>query len=540
MRLIWRRGSTWGPLFLLVFLATGCSVLNWTTDMDVIATTEADSVVVYRDAGLTGNGANWSEAGLDSTRISLSNLESYHLIRFEKRGHADAVVPLLPSRRNPYKWLDAGLAIAGIGAMIIGIPIESTGLIAGGFFTAFYNGLGLIFPPKLVYQNRLEGPELIPLPTHEEGQPQVDLHTVDLAIDSGEYRWTYYEDMQAYLDGENQYQSFEKDEMMVRDSNLDSEPRKLLVDQGFLPETRVMFEDKNVSKLSCNVRKVMEHRAGGLIRYDIESDWAIHNPYSLSTDTVSTFTKSEWSGFVIGEGLRRDLLSDCIEQDLVSILKGETALNWIQASDRDVESEWKQDWDTLSLSPVMNETRRISQSLDAVVTITSGEGHGSGCIIDADGWIVTNHHVVEDTSRTHNVHFANGAVLPAKVVRWDPVVDVALLRVDSTGLKTMSLRPADQPIEIGDPVYAIGTPYDQGLDASVTRGIISGRRGSGNQKRLQTDVSISPGNSGGALLDEEGRWLGVVNAKLVAFDVEGIGFAIPAETLPAALRLEFN
>ena len=49
-----------------------------------------------------------------------------------------------------------------------------------------------------------------------------------------------------------------------------------------------------------------------------------------------------------------------------------------------------------------------------------------------------------------------------------------------------------------------------------------------------------PGNSGGALLDEEGRWLGVVNAKLVAFDVEGIGFAIPAETLPAALRLEFN
>ena len=432
------------------------------------------------------------------------------------------------------------MAIAGIGAIILGIPIESTGLIAGGFFTAFYNGLGLIFPPKLVYENRLEGPELLPLPTPDDAQPQVDLHTVDLAIDSGEYRWTYYEDMQAYLDGENQFQSAEDDEIKVVDSNLDAEPRELLVDQGFLPETRVMFEDKNVSKLSCTVRKVMEHRAGGLIRYDVESEWAIHNPYALSTDTVTTFTESEWSGFVIGEGLRRDLLSDCIEQDLVDILEGETALDWKKASERDVESEWKQDWDTLSLSPAMNETRRISQTLDAVVTITSGEGHGSGCIVDADGWIVTNHHVVDDTSLTHKVHFADGTVLEALVVRWDPVVDVALLRVDSTGLKTMSLRPADQPIEIGDPVYAIGTPYDQGLDASVTRGIISGRRGSGVQKRLQTDVSISPGNSGGALLDEEGRWLGVVNAKLVAFEVEGIGFAIPAEALPAALRIDFN
>ena len=117
----------------------------------------------------------------------------------------------------------------------------------------------------------------------------------------------------------------------------------------------------------------------------------------------------------------------------------------------------------------------------------------------------------------HEVHFSDGRSLPAEIIRWDPVVDVALLKVDTTGLDALTLRPADMPIDIGDAVYAVGTPYDQGLEATVTRGIISSRRGKGMKQRLQTDVPISPGNSGGALLDEDGRWVGVVNAKLVAF-----------------------
>ena len=140
------------------------------------------------------------------------------------------------------------------------------------------------------------------------------------------------------------------------------------------------------------------------------------------------------------------------------------------------------------------------------MTITSENGHGSGCILASEGWIVTNHHVVDDTTAQYDVHFADGSSLPADIVRWDPVVDVALLKVDAT----------------------------------VTRGIISSRRGKGMLQRLQTDVPISPGNSGGALLDEDGRWIGVVNAKLVAFEVDGIGFAIPVEALPRALRLELD
>ncbi|MGB1073603.1 MAG: S1C family serine protease [Flavobacteriales bacterium] len=531
------------PVLFIVLLAvggTGCSVLNFTTDMVVVATPALDSVRVYQDAGLSSDGVNWGERGMDSVQLALANAEPYHLVRFERDGHLPDVVPVLPSRRNPLKWLDAGLTLAGIVGIAAGIPGDQTGLIVGGFFTAFYNGLGLLFPPKKVYGKRLDGPDLIALPERAEGQPMVDMHTVDLAIDSGRYEWTYYEDFNAYLEGRDNYLSGDEDEVKLEDSNLDAEPRQLLIDQGFLPESRTLFDDMEQSELSCSIEHVMEHRAGGMLRYDVSTAWAIHNPYAMDTDTVRMTTSSTWSGFVIGEGLRRDLLSDCVSRGLVRVLKGETDLQWEAEAARDVEAEWKAGWDTLSFAPTFGGERRISETLDAVVTITSEEGHGSGCILDADGWIVTNHHVVDDTTARHEVHFSDGRSLPADIVRWDPVVDVALLKVDTTGLDALALRPADQPIDIGDPVYAVGTPYDQGLDATVTRGIISSRRGKGMKQRLQTDVPISPGNSGGALLDEDGRWIGVVNAKLVAFEVDGIGFAIPLEALPRALGLELD
>jgi len=531
------------PFLFVLALAvgsTGCSVLNFTTDMDVVATPALDSVRVYQDAGLTSDGVNWGERGMDSVQLALANAEPYHLVRFERDGHLPDVVPVLPSRRNPLKWLDAGLTLAGIVGIAAGIPGDQTGLIVGGFFTAFYNGIGLLFPPKKVYGKRLDGPDLIALPEHTKGQPMVDIHTVDLAIDSGRYEWTYYEDFNAYLEGRDNYLSGDEDEVKLEDSNLDAEPRQLLIDQGFLPESQTLFDDLEQTELSCTIEHVMEHRAGGMLRYDVGSAWAIHNPYAMDTDTVHMTTSSTWSGFVIGEGLRRDLLSDCISRGLVRVLKGETELQWEAEAARDVESEWKAGWDTLAFQPQFGGERRISETLDAVVTITSENGHGSGCILNADGWIVTNHHVVDDTTARHQVHFSDGRSLLAELIRWDPVVDVALLKVDTTGLDALALRPADMPIDIGDPVYAVGTPYDQGLDATVTRGIISSRRGQGMKQRLQTDVPISPGNSGGALLDEDGRWIGVVNAKLVAFEVDGIGFAIPVEALPRALGLELD
>ena len=206
-------------------------------------------------------------------------MEPYHLVRFECDGHLPDVVPVLPSRRNPLKWVDAGLTVAGIAAIAVGIPGDQTGLIVGGFFTAFYNALGLLFPPKKVYAKTLEGPALLAIPIRQEGQPLVDMHTVDLAIDSGNYEWTYYEDYSAYLEGRDNYLSGDEDAIKLTDSNLDAAPRQLLIDHGFLPESNTLFSDVEKGELSCAIEHVMEHRAGGMLRYDVKTAWG--HPQSL-------------------------------------------------------------------------------------------------------------------------------------------------------------------------------------------------------------------------------------------------------------------
>ena len=204
---------------------------------------------------------------------------------------------------------------------------------------------------------------------------------------------------------------------------------------------------------------------------------------------------------------------------------------WRANRDIDFEAAWKAPWDTLIIQAGKPHVKpKVSSALPAVVTVLGESSFGSGCVLDADGWIVTNHHVVEDTTDTWTVKFHDGTEREAEVVRWDPVRDLALLHVDTLGL--IPLPWSASPPDIGDEVYAIGTPLRTTLDATVTRGILSAKRGG---KTYQTDVSISPGNSGGPLLNDRGEWVGVVNAKVVAEGVEGIGFAIPLGELAPGL-----
>ena len=117
--------------------------------------------------------------------------------------------------------------------------------------------------------------------------------------------------------------------------------------------------------------------------------------------------------------------------------------------------------------------------------------------------------------------------------------DLALLKVDATELVPFHLDLAED-VDVGETTYALGTPYDIDLGASVTKGIISGKRKDADRNLIQTDVSISPGNSGGALIDEYGTLIGIVNEKVLGIGVEGIGFAIPAHVIPEALKINFG
>jgi putative serine protease PepD len=193
------------------------------------------------------------------------------------------------------------------------------------------------------------------------------------------------------------------------------------------------------------------------------------------------------------------------------------------------------------------------------VTSTNGSGSGSGVILTEDGYILTNAHVVTLGGMTENaivtVRLWDGLVVPAELVGFDSVYDLAVIKVDMEGLKTIKFADSSN-INVGENVVAIGAPL--GLTSTVTEGIVSAlnrtiqvassevSEESGLQfwtgtgaapisiQVIQTDAAINPGNSGGALVNEFGELIGINVAIATAGNGEagsiGVGFAIPSNT----------
>lgn len=163
---------------------------------------------------------------------------------------------------------------------------------------------------------------------------------------------------------------------------------------------------------------------------------------------------------------------------------------------------------------------------------------GSGVIYRSDGYVLTNHHVVSGADEVR-VRFASGDIVEGTVVGSDQLNDLAVVLVDRSGLPAVNLRPDDEPLIVGETVVAIGSPF--GLTGSVTTGIVSAlnRDLAVDEEAgaalvipsvIQTDAAINPGNSGGALVDAQGRLIGINTAILSRTGAnQGVGFAVPAE-----------
>jgi serine protease Do len=156
----------------------------------------------------------------------------------------------------------------------------------------------------------------------------------------------------------------------------------------------------------------------------------------------------------------------------------------------------------------------IDRIINSTVTVRSGNGHGSGIIIDASGLIVTNAHVVGNADKIAIV-FSSGMEIMGKVLRVNKHRDVALIKVDAGGLRPLPIRSSG--LGQAEEVYAIGTPLDESLKSTITKGIVSGIRTEEKTglKLIQSDVDIQGGNSGGSLLDNKGNVVGI--------SVSGIG-----------------
>jgi putative serine protease PepD len=181
----------------------------------------------------------------------------------------------------------------------------------------------------------------------------------------------------------------------------------------------------------------------------------------------------------------------------------------------------------------------------SVVSVRTGSGSGTGFLVDSDGTIVTNAHVVGDSSEVQVRFTDDGEFHAARVLGVDASTDLAALKVDAgaaNGVRPLKLADSDK-VQVGDTALAIGYPL--GLDRTATAGIISGLErdiqapnGFSIDKVIQTDAPINPGNSGGPLLNADGEVIGVNSQIATAGGGNGsvgIGFAVPANTVKDVL-----
>ncbi len=192
---------------------------------------------------------------------------------------------------------------------------------------------------------------------------------------------------------------------------------------------------------------------------------------------------------------------------------------------------------------------RATVSVQGIFGNNENTGEGSGVIYSTDGYIITNYHVIENVieyqsaNKTIEVYLQSDPekAIDATVVGYNVSADLAVIKIDKKNLPAIDLGNAEE-IKVGQYAIAIGCPGGLEFMGSVSYGIVSGLNRSitidsiGEMTLIQTDAAINPGNSGGALLNSKGQLIGINSSKLVGDSIEGMGFAIPIDTVVEVVK----
>ncbi|MGL5245676.1 MAG: S1C family serine protease, partial [Sarcina sp.] len=178
---------------------------------------------------------------------------------------------------------------------------------------------------------------------------------------------------------------------------------------------------------------------------------------------------------------------------------------------------------------------------DSLFTIKEQDGIGSGFIINDDGYVVTNYHVINGAQEV-KVIFSDGTEVNAKVVNYDAKEDIAVIKItDDVKMPGVAELGDSNKLMPGEDVIAIGNPLGKEFSSTVTKGVVSSPNrqistdGQNVTEYIQTDAAINPGNSGGPLINSQGQVIGINTAKKVGEEIEGIGFSIPIDKVKERL-----
>ena len=550
---------------IVIYISTiisGCAGI-FGTSRNVTFITKQDSVkvVAYPNFDIGGDSIIVPMHGNKGT-VKLKDKMKYYTIKEEKKGYETKSIYVNVNNLNAWKLLDMLVPLScdvyllsGAGSTTVNNPAGGTTVQEGHLFPfALYGGTFgwamIFFGHWATYNKEYALPELqhaLPvghtlLDTNRRADSSKKVYVKNVAINISKDSMVeyYYQSPEDY----NKHKSYKKeyigDAYTVKHSIYRDSLNDYLMRWNYIDTNKGFFSF--VYKKSCYIRCTVEgitiNTIGSKTVFNLRSDWKL---YGVTGDKEIYKTKltglSEMRNFYITDYTVGTLMTDALTEALAQFLDLDTVSKCLASHTANMKA--MNDWDTLKFSD-SGMVKSLQEAVKAVVTVKTPEGHGSGCIVSHDGYIVTNYHVIaEDTSDEVKIITSDGDSLKAKYIRSNTSYDLALLKIEKAGNYKFFSPNLSAEINVGTEVYAIGTPTDIELGQTMTRGIISSKRKIGDRILIQTDVSVNPGNSGGGLVDDKGVLQGIVNASLIRWGVQGISFAIPAHYIQDALKIKF-
>ena len=265
-------------------------------------------------------------------------------------------------------------------------------------------------------------------------------------------------------------------------------------------------------------------------------DWQIYSPITKQVVAhISTNASAKLENSVPGGAARLVMESFAANvRELAANASFRTALNGPKPLTNGFVLPGQQDKIVLAGS-VKAPKRQVSDAVGSVVTLVTSSGSGSGVLVSGDGFMLTNAHVVGDEKQVR-VRWSDGIEKVAQVVRVAKDRDIALIKTDPREREPLAIKRGT--VNPGQRVYAIGSPRGKEFQGTVSSGVISASRTIEGLRFIQSDVSVSPGSSGGALLDEGGSLIGITVARVDNAGPSGLNLFIPIGDAMDFLALE--
>lgn len=497
----------------LVF-ASCASILNGRYQK-ITVNTESKQATVYVDDELAGKG--------DHVTASMERNQRVKEVRIEEKGYKPEHRVHFQSKKSPLyimSWVPFGITFVA--------PLADFG------------------PKSYNYEQEMAIPSRTKIAYREDDQKYLYLRATSFDLGEDDLAIKIYSHRR-YVKNKNSIKTeYNKENIQLDNSVFTMQLNDLLKEYGYIDTVRSVLKDKtNTMYISAEVKKVTfngvrpfkaNQSFSHYLVAETSIDWQILDVYNVPKySTTKTAKSGEFSASAYEEdGYTRAAIKDALTQSLIDFLNEEEVQKLLKK-----ESFVDVSLPELSLSNPISNTNNLEEAQQATVTISHADGHGSGFFVNNEGYIITNYHVVAGKTDDLEVITNDGEHLTADFVRANEYIDLALLKVNVKPKHAFSLT-AEKNYYSGDEVFAIGTPTSLELGQTISRGIISGIRKQDRYETIQTDVSVNPGNSGGALVNRKGELIGVVNSKVIGNGIEGISFCIPAKDILGMLSISLS